>query len=308
MNQNDGKGFAKMSKLKFQDPDIKDKRLKLMLWGVWGAGKTTAAIQFPNAAIIDTEHSTDEYMATIKASGSKVLHTNDVDEIQGQILTLLSEPHDYKTLIIDSWTIVYEAIQEKWERKFIQYAKDDKSRDMQDFGFRYWGRVKAENKALMRLLHRLDMNVILTCREKDKYEGDGNNQKKTGVQADGARGDLYDMTYSFHLEKRGDQRIAVLSKQRAEMNKPTFPDEFIWTYDNFLKFYGKETIERKATPVKLATAEQIIELNRLVEMGLLDEEKVEKSLKKAEAEDFSQISEKFADSLIDYCKEKVSPK
>ena len=41
--------------LKGIKPEMKEKRLKLFLYGPAGVGKTTAAIQFPQSYIIDME-------------------------------------------------------------------------------------------------------------------------------------------------------------------------------------------------------------------------------------------------------------
>ena len=47
--------------LKGKKPEQKEKRLKMFIFGAAGIGKTTAAIQFPQNYIIDTEKGTDYY-------------------------------------------------------------------------------------------------------------------------------------------------------------------------------------------------------------------------------------------------------
>ena len=59
----------KNSKLKAVVPEKIEKRLKLFLYGKAGIGKTMAALQFPNAYIIDTERGCDNYGETIKKWG-----------------------------------------------------------------------------------------------------------------------------------------------------------------------------------------------------------------------------------------------
>jgi flagellar biosynthesis GTPase FlhF len=46
--------------LRAKKPEAVEKRLKLFMYGPAGVGKTTAAIQFPNAYIIDCEKGTRE--------------------------------------------------------------------------------------------------------------------------------------------------------------------------------------------------------------------------------------------------------
>ena len=89
-------------------PEAIQKRLKALFYGVAGVGKTMAAIQFPRPYIIDTEGSTDkkQYVDAIKKQEGVVFITQDFDEMMEEVKTLLTEKHEYKTLIIDTLTIL----------------------------------------------------------------------------------------------------------------------------------------------------------------------------------------------------------
>lgn len=69
-----------------------------MVYGPSGVGKTTAAIQFKDAYIIDGERGTDFYSDTINKSNSAVMQTNSVDDIMEELKTLLTTKHNYRTL------------------------------------------------------------------------------------------------------------------------------------------------------------------------------------------------------------------
>ena len=73
----------------------------MFVFGPAGVGKTTGVCQFPNAVIVDTERGTDFYSDTINKAGSVVLQTLNPDEIREELHTLLTEKHNFKTLIID---------------------------------------------------------------------------------------------------------------------------------------------------------------------------------------------------------------
>src|SRR3990167_6109611 len=146
---------------KFKKPENVEKRLKMFVYGPAGVGKTVATLQFPNSAIVDTEKGTDFYANMINASNSSVLQTNDTEEIYQQLNELLTTQHQYRTVIIDPITQVYNGIQEKWTRIFEKHAKSEKEAEVQDFGMRFWGKVKGEFKSLQRLLMKLDTNVII---------------------------------------------------------------------------------------------------------------------------------------------------
>ena len=207
--------------LKAKSPEKKEKRLKLFLFSPAGFGKTTCAIQFPKAYIIDTEKGTDFYAETIQKQGSVVLQTNNPDEIKDELKALLTEKHEYRTLIIDPITQIYNAVQEKWTKIFEKHSRTEKDAEVQDFGMRYWSKVKSEFKSIQRIILALDMNVIVTSHQKDVY---GAGFSKIGVTFDSMKGDDYLFDLIFRLDKVGEKRLAYTVKERAEVGKNKFPE------------------------------------------------------------------------------------
>lgn len=272
------------------------------MYGPAGVGKTWAAIQFPNAVIIDSEKGTDFYANIISKQNSVVLQSNNPDEIREELTELLTTQHDFKTVIIDPVTQVYNAIQEKWTRIFQKYSKDQKDAEVQDFGMRFWGKVKSEMKAIQRVLLALDMNVIITSHQKDVY---GAGFSKIGVTYDSMKGDDYLFDLIFRLEKKGEQRTAVTVKERAEVGFNKFPEEFEWSYQNFLEFYGKEIIEKVSQPIALATPEQVEKLEKIIQVINLDSEIVNKWHTKAGTESFAEMTVDQIGKCIEYVEKKL---
>jgi hypothetical protein len=297
-----GKRSRKMV-LKAKAPKVEEKRLKMFVFGPAGIGKTTAAIQFPNSYVIDTEKGSNWYAPTINKAGSVVLQTNNPDEIRDELKALLTEKHGYKTLIIDPITQVYNAIQDKWTKIFEKYAKDTKDKEVQDFGMRYWSKVKSEFKAIQRLMLALDMNVIITSHQKDVY---GPNFSKVGVTFDSMRGDDYLFDLIFRLEKVGNKRMAITVKERADMGKNKFPEQFEWGYENFLKFYGAEIIEREAKPVEMATAEQVARVKKLVETLNVDDEEQNRWFTRANVEKFEEMDGEHIGKVLEFLEKKLA--
>lgn len=289
--------------LKAQKPIAKEKRLKMFIYGPAGVGKTTATIQFPNAYIIDTEKGTDFYSETISKNNSVVLQTLNPDDIKEELRALLTEKHDYKTLIIDPVTQVYNATQDKWNRVFEKYAKNQKEAEIMDFGMRYWGKVKGDFKGIQRLLLALDMNVIVTSHQKDVY---GNNFSKVGVTFDSMRGDDYFFDLVFRVDRRGEDLIAYTIKERSELNKKKFPPEFVWSYENFKKFYGAKIIEKEAVPVVMATKEQIKQIKELIKVVKVDDETISKWFLKADIDNWEEMSSEMIKKCIDFVQNKMS--
>ena len=288
--------------LKAVKPKVKEKRLKMFVYGIAGIGKTLAALQFPNAYIVDTERGTDFYADTINKQGSVVLQTLNPDDIKVEIRELLTAKHDYKTLIIDPITQVYNATQEKWTRTFAKHATSGKNKEIQDFGMRYWGKVKGDFKGLQRLLLSLDMNVIVTAHQKDVY---GTGFNKVGVTFDSMKGDDYFFDLIFRIEKKGDKRVAVTVKERADLGKNRFPEEFDWSYENFCKFYGKDIIEKTSTPVVMATPEQVDKIQQLVGIVNIEETVVDKWFTKADVEEWHEMSGEQINKCIDFVQKKL---
>lgn len=290
--------------LKGVKPEAKEKRLKLFMYGPAGVGKTTAAIQFPNAYIIDMERGADYYGESIKKAGSVIFQTVNPDEVKEEIKALLTEKHEYRTLIIDPVTSLYNALQDKWSRIFEKHAKTQEAAEIQDFGMRYWGRVKSEYKAIQRMLMNLDMNVIITSHQKDIY---GVGMTKVGVGPDSMKGDSYFFDMVFSLDNINGKRIAQTIKERAEIGKNKFPEKFEWSYDNFLKFYGEDIIKRKSVAVEMATAEQVAEIERLISIVKIEDATVLGWFAKTDVEAWDQMNKEQIQKCIEFVKKKLEP-
>jgi hypothetical protein len=291
--------------LKAKKPEVKEKRLKLFLFGPPGSRKTTSALQFPKSVLIDMERGSEQYKKTIDKANSIVLETSNPDEVLSEVKTLLTEKHDYRTLIIDPVTIYYQALQEKWSRIFEHHAKTEKEKELQDFGMRYWGRVKGEYKAFLRMLMQLDMNLILTSHQKDVY---GPNMQKVGIGPDSMKGDEYVFDYVFRLNVVGDKAVAITEKQRSEPLEPQkFPAQFEWSYKNFVKFYGEQIIERESEPLLLASASQVAEIEALLEVVKVKDDEITKLFTKHDVDSWNELTGDVIQKVIDSLKKKVQP-
>lgn len=287
--------------LKAKKPDPAKKRLKMFIFGTWGAGKTTAIMQFPKSVIIDTEKGTENYSKTIAKSESVVLQTSNAETIKEEIKTLLTEKHEFRTLDIDPITEVRKSIEEKWLRVFDKYAKNEKEVEMQDYGMRYWAKVNGEYRSVLRMLKQLDMNVILTAHQKDIYEGN----TKTGVGPDAGKNDGHMFDYIFQVSIENGKLIARTRKERCEIGENKFPPEFEWSYQNFCKFYGKDDIEKEAAPVQLASEEQVTEMKRLLSIVKTDDGWETSVLNKADADTWDELTADQIFKSIDYLNKKL---
>jgi hypothetical protein len=277
--------------LRGKKPETVEKRLKVLFYGNAGVGKTTAAINFPKPYLIDTEKGAenDQYTRVLSAHGGVIFQTSDFSEMVTEIKSLLSEKHEYKTLIIDPLTTLYNDLLDKAAAKVGT-----------EFG-RHYGEANKHIRHLLNLLIRLDMNVIITSHSKNEY---GENMKVLGSTFDCYKklDFLFDLV--FEIQKRGKERVGIVKKTRIE----SFPDgdQFPFNYDSIADKYGRNILERDATPQELATEDQIIELKRLIELMNIQPEIYQKWLDKGEAESWDELSKEFMQKCLEALTKKLT--
>jgi hypothetical protein len=274
--------------LRARKPEAVTKRLKLFMFGPAGVGKTTAAIQFPNSYIIDCEKGAENYDKLVTASGSVVFQTNDINELIQEVKALLTEKHEYRTLVIDPITTVYNDLLEKSELKVGT-----------DFG-RHYGEANKMMKRLANLIMALDMNVVITAHAKTEY---GQNFSKLGYTFDGWRQLDYWFDLVIELTKKGKKRFARVVKTRLEQ----FPDEdaFEWSYEGIKKRYDVSILEREAAAVSLAAPEQIREIKDLLAIVRLPEGTTEKWFAKAGVDVWEDMPADVLQKCIEYVKNRL---
>ncbi len=271
--------------LRGKKPEPAQKRLKALFFGEPGAGKTTAAIQFPRPYLIDTERGAEnaQYVAALEKVGGSTFQSNDFNDIVQEVTSLLSEKHEFRTLIIDPITTVYDDLIQKAENKVGT-----------DFG-RHYGEAKKQWKRLGNLLLRLDMNVIVTSHQKKLY-GDG--MMVVGNTYDGPKGLDYLFDLVFEVAKRGKERVGIVRKTRVE----GFPEAevFPFSYAEVAERYGRSELERDAAPVALATPDQCAELKTLLESRKDGDELLDRWLTKAQAETMAELPAEAAAKCITF--------
>lgn len=279
--------------LRAKKPEAVTKRLKLFMFGPAGVGKTTAAIQFPNSYIIDCERGAENYDKLITASHSVVFQTVDIHEVIAEVKSLLTEKHDFRTLVIDPITTIYNDLLEKCEQQVGA-----------DFG-RHYGAANKSMKRLANLIMALDMNVVITAHAKKEY---GQNLAVIGQTFDGWK----QLDYWFDLvielskekkEKKAAGRLARVVKTRLEQ----FPDEqtFEWSYAAIKERYDASQLERQAHAVQLATPEQVAQIQQLLTIVRLPENTVEKWFAKAGVDTWEDMPSDALQKCIEFVKNRL---
>ena len=218
------------------------RRLKVLLFGTYGTGKTVAAIQAPGAAVFDLEEGTNFYESI---ADFRVDDEKDPIKIIDSIDTyaknpVIKDPDDgseckIKTIVIDPihmWELGLEqqliARRRKEERNpnYLIQPQDYKA-------------LKFEKKRLQSRLLSVDMNTIVCARTKDIY-APGEMMKKIGIGPDCDEqwmGYFDTIIYIYFDAVKGNRRTAIVyGKDRTNCLPKDDKGKYLpfeWSYENF---------------------------------------------------------------------------
>jgi hypothetical protein len=144
------------------------------------------------------------------------------------------------------------------------------------------------------------MNVIVTCQAKKEY---GSNMSVIGqtYSCYNRLGYMFDLV--FETQIRGDKFYAVTKKSRID----EFPmnESFVFSYDDVIKRYGAECIDKETIPQELAEEKQVEEVQRLIDLFKIPEETWGKWLEKHNAESFEELAKDVIQKMIDHLRSKI---
>lgn len=224
--------------LRGKNPEKKDFRFKAVLSGKPGTGITTAALRFPNNYIIDLGGNLGIYYKTAQKMGSKIAEVHGWRELEDEIYSLSTTQHPYKYLTIDTMSVYWQWLKDMWDDKFI--AAQIREDLLQDFGQRYWNKVKKQYRDIRKILKDLDMNVLILAHDIPEYA----HQQIIGRKPDLDNRDAH--TYYFHFRFYVDSKgkfLVKTVKQNIDLEDPHFPDVFEWSYDKVTEIWGKNVME-----------------------------------------------------------------
>lgn len=294
--------------LRGKKPKEIEQRLKMLLYGNAKVGKTSLALQFPKPYIIDTEDGAtkSKYVKIIDKSDGVIFQTTNFDDLFQEVVSLSTIKHDYKTLIIDSLTIIYADMLDKQSIKLAAAAKNPDS-DGTEFG-KHKMIPDMRMKRLYNWLSRLDMNIIIISQAKMKWE----KEQQVGTTFDCYTRSDYVFDLILELEKRGENkdapRYAKVKGTRYEDSEFMDGESFEIPKDSYNVFYkrlGHSVLEREVKVIDLATKDQIEEINRLLEMVSIPEKTISSWHNKEKADTFNEFSSENIQKCIEYIKSQV---
>lgn len=277
-----------------QPEEVKPTKPKFLISGSSGVGKTFFALSFPKPYLIDAEGGATrpQYQAKLKAVGGAYLGkdegSQDFDVVIDQIKALITEKHDFKTLIIDSFSYLYMLEAAKAEEK----VGSDFGRDKKE--------AQKPTKQLMRWLEKLDMNVILICHSKEKWVRSGKEIASAGTTFDGW--DKMEYALDLWCEIVGKTFIVKKSRIDSLPQGQAFPLE----YSKFAELYGQAVIEAQTNPIQLATADQVARIEILISALNVQPEEIEKLKKKFDVDEWCELTGEQIAKGISYFETKLT--
>lgn len=268
---------------------------KFMISGESGVGKTFFALDFKKPILCDCEGGATrlQYQEKLKKSGGmyfgKEQGSQSFQEVIKLVKELTTQKHDFKTLIIDSFSYLY-----------MLEAAEAEAKGGSDFG-RDKKQANIPTRQLMSQLEKLDLTVILITHSKDKWERKGKDILNVGTTFDGWEKMEYTLDLWIEILK-GGKTFQVKKSRIASLPQG---DSFPLSYDRFAELYGKEVLEKEAIPVVLASEEQVKRLKELCEGLKVEQETIKKWLTKCNVDSFEEMSGEQIQSLITFCEKKI---
>lgn len=285
-----------MSALKAKAPDlVKAGKPKFLISGESGVGKTFFALDFPKPYLIDTEGGATrpQYQNKLKKTGGvyfgKEDGSQDFNAVVEEVKALVTTKHDYKTLIIDSFSYIY-----------LLEAADAELKGGSDFG-RDKKEANKPTRQLIRWLEKLDMTVILICHSKPKWRKVGKEIVSDGNTFDGY--DKLEYILDLWIEIPRGGKTFLIKKSRIE-SLPA-DESMPLSYEKFSEVYGADIIEAPSVPAQLATKDQIEHIKKLIEALNVSQEQIDKWFKKVDVEEWEEMSFDQIKGLTDVLNKKV---
>ena len=284
--------------LKGRKPElVRPQKPKLIVSGQSGTGKTFFALDFEKPYFIDCEGGAtrEQYKDKLIKSGGLYMGKEDGSQdfatVIQQFKELATTKHPYKTVVVDSFSKLYNLEAAKAEERIgNDFGKDKRE-------------ANKPTRQLVRWIEAIDCTVLLICHKKDKWEGTGNNRSIVGTTFDGWEKLEYDLDLWLEAQKAGKNYTFTVKKSRVQ--DFIVGNSFPLDYETFCKLYGKEIIDRETEAVILSTVEQIQQIKDLLERVKVEDDWEEKCFTKAGVDSWDQMTAEQVQKAIDHLNKKL---
>lgn len=182
------------------------KKLKVLIYGPAGTGKTRAALTFPRPAVVDSEGGTDLYAGRDGVPAFAVMRAKSMDELNAAIAFIQQDKgRTFDTLVIDPITVFYDVQKEAMIVALVKAGKKD------ELTYREWGKINARMTALYNTLTNLPVHVVVIARESALYANDTANLKVVGTKPEADKKIEY--MFDFVIKTRKGMSAEVIKSR-----------------------------------------------------------------------------------------------
>jgi hypothetical protein len=154
-------------------------RVRLLVIGGPGVGKTRWASYFPDPIYADCEQSLAS-IADRDMPNVTIKNSSDMLSLLAELKIECSKPEEqrtYRTLVIDTLDGFQRKLKDEWIQQHLSIG--------QFTGFEAWNYIDAKMQMLLTRMLNLDMNVVVNVHFSTK-RGEGEGAKEYGLQLDGS--------------------------------------------------------------------------------------------------------------------------
>jgi hypothetical protein len=181
------------------------KKLKVLLYGAPGSGKTVAALSWPNPAVVDAESSTDMYRGR-PGFDFTVFDTKNISDLEKAIQFVREDNgKSIETLVIDPITVFYDVLKEAT-------ARASKTGEL---GYREWSKINNRMKGVYNSLTNLPVHVVVIAAEATEYETVNGELRKTGQKPDSDK--ALSRVFDFVVRMNPDHSGVVLKSRGTDI-------------------------------------------------------------------------------------------
>jgi len=277
--------------------EVKPSKVKMLISGSPGCGKTWFALDWPKPYLLDTEGGAvrKQYQDKLKTVGGAYFGQEQGSEVFKDVIeevkSLATVKHPYKTLVIDSFSHLYLLEAAEAEEKIgSEFGKDRKA-------------ANKPTRQLLRWINKCDMNVLFIAHSKAKWARKGNEIYQDGNTFEGYPKLEYDL--DLFIEIMPGHKNFLIKKSRVE----SLPQETSMplSFENFAEVYGGDGIlSSDAKPVVMATETQIKDIRGLIEALNIDQPQIDKWFKKVDVDEWEEMTSVQISGLTEVLNKKIA--
>lgn len=215
---------------------MEDAKIKMMVWGEPGCGKSRFGLSAPNPLVIDLEGSTRLYsnqfdFLVADVDKSKVNLDTPV-KLTCEILKEITagEYKECKTLIIDPVTDLLDNIESACATQYEKMIGKSVESLNQLQKTKWYAFRRDKSRDMLNMLKDIPMNLILVARSKSVWsKGTDGQMQPTGITYDSLEIVEYLMDIVIHLQKTKQNEIKAVVKKSRLGNLPDILDIKDWS-------------------------------------------------------------------------------